>query len=54
MIVTWLEYFITKVGDLFTFLDSFYVIGTVSYLDFSIVILIIAMLINVYVARGSA
>lgn len=54
MITTWLEAFIGWISSIVNFLDTLYVIGTVSALDFMVVIMIMAMLINIYVARGSA
>lgn len=53
MITSWLEKFISWIPNLVNFLDTFYVFGTVSALDFLIVILLMSMVLNVWVARGS-
>lgn len=53
MITNWLDTFIGWIASIVSFMDTFYIFSTISLLDFEITILIIGMLVNMFVARGT-
>lgn len=53
-VLEWFDFFVAALENFIGFLDGFYIVGSVSFLDFSIVILVMSMLISMFVARGKA
>lgn len=53
MVSDWLDFFISSLGLIISWLDGFYLIGSVSLLDFIIVVAVSCLLINTFVAKGA-
>lgn len=53
MVLDWLTFFFDAFGSLVTWCNTFYLVGSISLLDFVIVVATATMLINVFIAKGS-
>lgn len=53
MVLDWLNFFISGLGFFISWLDGFSLIGTISFLDLIIVVAVVGLLINTFIAKGA-